>query len=246
MREAIAVALTICLAASAIPVAAQDRIVTTGGPIARAAMREAARLGTAEQVTPSAAADWARVRNLAPGTEIVVAVTGSPAGVRYVIVATDSDLTVLNATEQAVPPAARSVLRDVASEHPEYFAAAQQGSSFMLDNNVRLGPDGVFVANRKVADLGQVVERIVRSEVREIRSSMRPRGSVIGAVGGAAGGLLLGYLAAVNLAYKQCGDSCTDEKVLIGLSLVGLPVAGGVVGYTAFRRQTSETVYRAP
>jgi hypothetical protein len=34
--------------------------------------------------------------------------------------------------------------------------------------------------------------------------------------------------------------------VLIGLSLVGLPVAGGVVGYTAFRRQTSEIVYRAP
>jgi hypothetical protein len=115
-----------------------------------------------------------------------------------------------------------------------------------LDNDVRLGPDGVFVANRKVADLGQVVERIVRSDVREIRTSMRTRGSIIGAVGGAAGGLLLGYLAAVNLAYKQCGDSCTDEKVLIGLSLVGLPVAGGVVGYTALRRQTSETVYRAP
>jgi hypothetical protein len=246
MKAAVAVVLTICLASSAIPVVAQNRVLATPGPIARAALREVSRLGTAYGGRQSSDPDWARVRRLAPGTQVTVTVSGSPPAVRYVIAANESDVTALNLTVPAIPSAATSVLRAVASDHPEYFPAAQQGSSFLLDDNVRLGPDGVFVADRKVADLGQVVERITRSDVREISSGMRTRGSIAGAVGGAAGGLLLGYFAAINLAYKQCGDSCTDEKVLMGLSLVGLPVAAGVLGYKAFGRTTSDIIYRAP
>jgi hypothetical protein len=62
----------------------------------------------------------------------------------------------LNLTDPALPGTVTRGLRDVASNHPEYFTA-QKG--VFVDQNVRVGPDGVFVAARKVADLGQIVER---------------------------------------------------------------------------------------
>src|SRR3981081_1127036 len=53
--------------------------------------------------------------------------------------------------------------------------------------------DGVFVADQKVADLGQVVETIARTDVVEIRSSGRTlspvqKGALIGAIAGVATG----------------------------------------------------------
>ena len=165
---------------------------------------------------------------------------------RYVVLATEDDLTVLNLTDAAVPHAAKSVLLDVASDQPQFFEAARAGDRFVLHGNVRLGPDGLFVADRKVADRAQVVERIMRREVCEIRGSERRRGSVVGAIAGAGGGLLLGGFLAANLAYKQCGGSCGDEKALMALSLVGLPVAGGMLGYGAAGRTTVDVIYRAP
>src|SRR5207247_695286 len=80
-----------------------------------------------------------------------------------------SSLTVLNLTDPTPPRTAKDALRNVASRHPEYFPAAQQGGQFVLEKNVRMGPDGVFVASQKVADLGQLVENIARHDVAEIR-----------------------------------------------------------------------------
>ena len=71
-----------------------------------------------------------------------------------------------------------------------------------MPKNVRMGPDGVFVANRKVADLGQVVENIARTDVAEIRrelgfferdqspSGRRARETIGGVAGFFAGGLI--------------------------------------------------------
>jgi hypothetical protein len=59
------------------------------------------------------------------------------------------------------------VLRDMAAHHPEYFAAVEKSGAFVQDN-VRIGRDGFFVADRKVADLEQVVETITPNDVREV------------------------------------------------------------------------------
>jgi hypothetical protein len=73
--------------------------------------------------------------------------------------------------------------------------------------------------------------RIPRTDVNEIRQWTGRRGSLLGAVIGAAGGFVLGYASAIALADKPCGGSCADEKILIGASLVGMPIAGGLLGY---------------
>ncbi len=91
------------------------------------------------------------------------------------------------------------------------------------------------------------VERIDRADVLEVRALGRRRGSTKLAVVGAAAGALLGFVGALHLAFAECGGNCSDEKFLMGLSLVGAPVAGGFIGYyggSSGRR--SETVYVRP
>jgi len=60
---------------------------------------------------------------------------------------------------------------------------------------------------------------------------VRRRGSRTGAIVGAALGGLAGFYMMVALAEKQCGVSCSDEQFLMGVSLVGMPIAGAIVGY---------------
>jgi hypothetical protein len=54
---------------------------------------------------------------------------------------------------------------------------------------------------------------------------------VIGAVIGATVGAIVGVGLAVGYATRDCGSSCNDERVMIGVSLIGIPVAGGLAGY---------------
>ena len=135
--------------------------------------------------------DWSAARKLAPGTEVMVTVKGSKPVRRYVVLAGESELTALNLTDPTLPRAATRVLRDMASNHPEYFAAVGTGGYFQ-SNNVRMGPAGVFVADRKVADLSQVVETIARDDVVQIgavddgpRVSVRKAAAVGAAIGAA-------------------------------------------------------------
>lgn len=89
-------------------------------------------------------------------------------------------------------------------------------------------------------DTNRATLQIARDDVREIRRWTGRRGSKLGAVIGAGGGVFLGYVWAVALATKQCGGSCADEKLLMGVSLVGFPVAGGLAGY--YIPKTSRTL----
>ena len=62
------------------------------------------------------------------------------------------------------------------------------------------------------------------------------KGTVIGAIIGGAVGAVAGVATSVNLAMKQCGSTCADEKTLIGVSLVGMPIVGAFLGAKLFGR----------
>src|SRR5258706_11660551 len=98
--------------------------------------------------------------------------------------------------DNPLPRASTRTLRDIASHHPEYFAAMQKSGTFGQDN-MRVGPDGVFVANRTVAELGQVVETIARNDIREIRGPVVARGSVPGVIPGGWLGFAVGVVPAL-------------------------------------------------
>jgi hypothetical protein len=171
------------------------------------------------------------VRKLAPGTEVIVTVKGSPPGRRHFVAADKSDLTVLNVTDPMLSAAARDVLRGLTSNHPEYFPAAEKGGQFVLEKNVRLGPDGMFIADRKVTDLTQVIEHIARTDVAEITDPARARAGkgdpallpLIFTLGGIAGA----FIGAVVDGGPCSGVSnCASEAFPRGLFVGGL--VGGV------------------
>jgi hypothetical protein len=245
MKSAVSLALSICLVSSALPVAAQDRIVATPGPIARAITREAVRLGTVQQVGKATDSDWARVRKLTPGTAITVTIRGSQGAKRYFVSADYSGVTVLNITDPTVPAVVKRVLLDTASNHFEYFAGAQNGGRFLLDKDVGLASDGVFVGSQKVADLGQVLEKAVRTDIVEVRSESARRhpaagkGALIGAIGGAAIPIAIG---------STCGSGCIGYTALYAALFGGLGAGIGAGIGLGIDKSSPETgvIYLAP
>jgi len=237
-----------CLMTSALPVAAPVPTATTAGPIAGAMTREVLRRAAAaepiggeagQQSGKLADANWSRVRKLAPGTEIIVTVKGSPVTEWYFVAANESDLTVLHLTDPSLPVAARDILRDMAAIHPDYFAVADKRGSF-VNGAVRVAPDGVFVADRKVADLAQVVEIIAQSAVAEVKTRQRGRG-VWGHLG-PLGGFFVGGMAGGVTGAFAC--HCDTGGFLVGMMVGG--ITGGVYGFRAANRETENVIYGAP
>jgi hypothetical protein len=62
-------------------------------------------------------------------------------------------------------------------------------------------------------------------------AARRSNRGVIGAVIGAAAGAVLGVGLAIGYATRECGSSCSDERAMVGVSLIGIPIAGGLAGY---------------
>jgi len=201
---------------------------------------------TAQERAP-ADPNWLRLRKLAPGTELVVTARVAPPGERYFVAADESALTVLNLAAPALRGAARDVLREVASTHPEYFPAAQKGDLFVLERNVRVGPGGVFVNGRKVADLQQVVETSARQEVAEVKTRQDGRGvwGHLGFLGGYFVGALSGGYIAGLACQASLGRGRCDTGAFLGGMLVG-GIVGGGYGLRAADRETEDVIYRAP
>lgn len=86
-----------------------------------------------------------------------------------------------------------------------------------------------------------------RSSIQEVRLTTKRRGSKLGAVIGAGAAGFLGVGLAIGLATKDCDGSCTDEKVGMGVALIGLPIGGGFAGYYLWpARSRVEVIYTRP
>src|SRR5919197_2011089 len=103
MKSALLLSLIVCLVESGLPVAAQERVDSPTGPIRQAIIREAAELAADYSAIDSSTQqrggdDWSRVRNLPPGTKIIVTVRGSPPAQRSFLAADEFALTVADPT----------------------------------------------------------------------------------------------------------------------------------------------------
>ena len=238
MRSAVSLALATALIGSALPAAAQQH-TPMAGPIVRSIPREAARFADVHQSEP-VDSEWSRVRRLAPGTELIVIVNGSQAARRYFVAGDDCDLTVLNVGDAALSTAA-GVLRDLTSTHPEYLLAARKGGRFALEKNVRVGPDGVFVADRKVADLAQVVEQYGRREITEIATAKMDSNPVGCALAAYYGGGIVGGIPGAVFGGAVGRDT---SPALVGM-MVGWSI-GAVSVYGKCRHTPEKLIYSAP
>ena len=107
---------------------------------------------------------WKRVERLDPGARVKVSVEGAPPVERYFVQVSDTRLIVLNLSAPDVP---KRQLLNMAVDHPEWMADTSKTT--FKDNSLRIGPDGVFVKDKKVAELNQVVEWIPREKVTAVQ-----------------------------------------------------------------------------
>lgn len=190
MKPVLALTFVLALMTSAALVTAQERVDGSAAPIARAVTREAARLPAGQQ-TDTGNGNWSRVRALPVGARITVTIKGAQPAKRDFVAAGNDQLTVLSPSPD-VPGDVVSRLLEMASTYPAVLAALQgltvvtQPSQALGQQDLRVGPDGVFLGNRKVADLGQIVETIARADVAEIFRPGSTRRSVGWAAAGAA------------------------------------------------------------
>jgi hypothetical protein len=109
------------------------------------------------------AATWERLQRFDPGARLKVTVGGAAAIERYFVMADEKELIVLNLTASNLP---KRQLRNMAADNPAWIAGTSKTT--YRDNNLRIGPDGVFVKDQKLADLAEVVERIPRGRITAV------------------------------------------------------------------------------
>jgi hypothetical protein len=235
----IVAALSLISAPSA---AAQASSQAGKGPLALAIDRSIDRLSTTRAASGGVpATGWDAVTTLRGGTEVLLRTNGGIDGRRAFVFADVAELVVLNLSHPALTHAARERLRDIGVDQPVALLAARQ-HTIVSDRTISVGAGVISESGRALAPLGEVVQTIPRSAVREIRLE-RTGGSKVGAAVGATAGIVAGLLTAPYWMMKPCNGSCGDEQLMLGVSLVGLPVAGALVGYLP--RGEEVVVYRS-
>jgi hypothetical protein len=182
--------------------------------------------------------NWQHVVRLKPGTEIVLEVHGLTPVSRHFLSADDSELVVLDLTDPALPKEVRRTLRELAVKHPRFLDPG--GRVRTRHGRVHVTAEGVFVRDQKVAQLEDVFDRIARRDVVMVATPRKRHGSARGALVGAAAGFVGGwFFARLPLRFAYSGNP------LWLVAMIGLPIAGAVLGYEAETRTTQTIIYRA-
>jgi len=101
-----------------------------------------------------------RAKRLEPGARVTVRISGAAPAERYFVRLDSTELIVLKLDAAALP---KRRLLNMAIDHPDWMAATDR--TIYKDDSVRIGPGGVFVKDRKVAELHDVVEHVARENI---------------------------------------------------------------------------------
>jgi hypothetical protein len=107
---------------------------------------------------------WKRVQRLDPGARVKITLEGAAPVERYFVQVNDTKLIVLNLSAPDLP---KRQLLNMAIDNPSWIAGTSKTT--YRDNSLRIGPDGLFVKNKKVAELNQVVEWLPREKVTAVQ-----------------------------------------------------------------------------
>ena len=193
-------------------------------------------------VSTAQTSDWADVIGLHRAQEITVQADSAIDGRRSFVFGNDSELVVLYLRHPSLPDPVRKRLREMSIDQAASLLATRNGRVIFSDGTISVGAGVISESGRILVPLHEVLQTIPKGDVREIRVE-RTRRSKVGAVVGATAGIVVGMLTAPYWMMKQCGGSCGDEGFMLGVSLVGLPLAGALVGYLP--RGEEVVVYRS-
>jgi hypothetical protein len=237
MRRVCAIGLTLALAGQhGLAAAADDPALT--GPIARSASREASRLA-ADPSGPRMDPAWQAVRKLHPARPIVITTATIT---RTFVAPNDTTLTLLNLSRPGLSETSKRQLLELTRASPLALVEAADGSPKRFEA-FRFGPDGIFLHDVKLAEPGELIERLPIADVVTITESTR-RGSAVAAALGTLAGIWLGSAMALTLAYTRCQPNCAGVELGMWSSIIGVPLAVGYGAWHASSHLTEEVVYR--
>jgi hypothetical protein len=203
-------------------------------------LRQSRRTSKSAEPTSS---EWARVRELDSGRLLQMSTTSTPRPEAvYFLFADDRSITGLNLKQRELSSEARRVLVDLAREHPQYFAQLQAGLT-VESGDLRMGNGIVEVHGKSVLRLSQLIEVVPKENVFQIRAKSSIRGSAVTAAIGVAAGVGAELIAYVLLGDQRCDSNCGLKRALV---IVGLPAAGGFLGYFSGHRTVDDVIYQAP
>jgi hypothetical protein len=152
-----------------------------GPPVAAADQRPTVRFDDAalaravrdvrQPQTFADAGDWARVVALATGREIILTTDASPESRRRLVAADQAGITVVDLSDTGLPDRAKRVLRELLQQSPDALVRAVHGGT-VVHGGVRIAPEGVSLEGRRVADLDDVLQRVVRADIVEVREDL--------------------------------------------------------------------------
>ena len=190
------------------------------GPLMRSVLATlAAERAKSSAPSEKVRTDWATVRRLRPGSDIIVTIRGVAAATRRVLWVDDEELTLFDSSYPSLSKEVRKTLGDITKERPTLLLTARTGE-LQLPHHVRATPAGIFVEEQHIARLADVIKVVPRAQVADIRVNRKHvgthsrRGFLIGAAIGAGIGAAIG------------ASSSEDTLPLMGFGALG----GGVWG----------------
>ena len=237
MRKLCATLLTVAVGWQPICAAAQD--AAQPGPLTRSISREAAKLA-ADSPGRADTPGWQAMREFTRGR--VVRVTTATASVTRTFVAADErSLTLLNLGAPGLSHETRWQLFEVARSNPETIVRAAGERSLQADA-LRIGPDGVFIHDVKIAERRDVILQLPIDEVLMVTTAPQRHGSAVAAVLGMLGGFGVAGLLAGAIG-RDCGNHCAGETFAM---LAVLPIAAATGAWYGTSRMIEDVIYRRP
>jgi hypothetical protein len=134
-------------------------IVALAGP---GEARQVSLAQQGEQVLRS----WSDMQRVIAGSEVLITARGVD-GPRLFLSADESAILVLNLSIVRLSRKAERELRDLALTYGADLIRREHGE--FVNGDISIAKDGLFVMNRKVADVSEVIQRIDRADVTELR-----------------------------------------------------------------------------
>ena len=177
-------------------------------------------------------ADWSRVERLHTGTRVKVTRDGSAPAEWRMLTADADGVTLLNlAFVNDIH--ARSAVLAMAKKSPAALATIRTPGHSIVEEDVRVSSEGVFLAGRRIAPAEWIVTTASRPDVVEVRKLDKPINGVRGTLLGFLGGFIVADIVASHM-----------DEVCYGCG--SLALIGGLIGGMAGHFVDHRLVYRRP
>ena len=206
----------------AVPSATEAGQAASGPLLSQALARLSA---SRDEQRPFDASAWSAVQSIVTGTEVFVATDAHPEARRVFVSASADEL--LSIRVDGLPADATRALIEALRRDPAAVVSLA-GPGFRTDR-LSITPDGVVWRGAKIAEFAGILDRSPREHVQVVKSPVHRTNRTIPTVVGALIGGAIGFVSASVIANSDNIGRTRGESLVV-VSLIGMPIAGAMLG----------------